>query len=218
MALFGKKKEAAPQRAPPTGTPTDLVIQMRQQGQTNNQIIDQLQRQGYSSAQIFDAMSQADIKGIVESGSQYQPQGSEMPMQEEMMPEAPMPPMPPQQQIPTAGPTPGMERQEIEEVAEGIIDEKWDELMKSVDKIIEWKEMTEKKLTKMEQEITDMKNNFDELHKGVLARIGEYDKGIKNVGTEIQAMEQVFKKLLPSFTEDVGELSRITKKLKQNKK
>ena len=59
MALFGKKGAK--------GTPLDLVIQMRQNGSTNDQIIQDLQKQGYSSSQIFDAMNQADVKGTVEA-------------------------------------------------------------------------------------------------------------------------------------------------------
>ena len=82
MGLFGKKKpaevpeapmpaaapmpEQAP-AAPATGVPTDRVIQLRQQGMSNNQISETLQKEGYSSSQVYDAMSQADIKGIVEA-------------------------------------------------------------------------------------------------------------------------------------------------------
>lgn len=65
MPLFGKKAEPFPadMARPSLGPPTDLVIGMRQQGFTNNQIVQALQRDGYASDQIFDAMSQADIKG-----------------------------------------------------------------------------------------------------------------------------------------------------------
>jgi len=71
MALFGlgKKKEEAGKEAT---VPTDAVLQMRQQGYSNDQVIQSLQQQGFSSAQIFDAMSQADIKGEV-GGEMYVP-------------------------------------------------------------------------------------------------------------------------------------------------
>lgn len=230
MPLFGKKKEEAAPAAPPTGVPTDRVIAMRQQGLSNNQIIQTLQREGYSSSQIFDAMSQADIKGIVAPAPPAAPEAAppeaapaEMPPPEEIPPMPPpeeMPP-PPEAAVPPAAmpaAAPGVGREEIEEVAESIVSEKWDELMKSVDKIIAWKDATEAKITKLEQQITDLKTRFEELHKGILAKIGEYDQGIRAVGTEIKAMESVFKKILPTFTENVGELSRITKALRAKKK
>jgi len=249
MALFGKKKERVPEipprappgafpgaavpAGPPEGVPTDLVIQMRKQGLTNNQIVQTLQREGYSSSQIFDAMSQADIKGIVEKpevgvAAEAGPAPA-MPPPAALLPEGVPPPAPPGPPgAPPAMPpptpeglpaeAPGISREEIEEVAESIIDEKWEELMKAVDKIVAWKEATEAKLTKMEQKMDDLRNEFDALHKGILGKIEEYDRGIKGVSTDIKAMEEVFKKTLPTFTENIHELSRLTKQIKGKKK
>ncbi|MFP4423600.1 MAG: proline-rich domain-containing protein [Candidatus Woesearchaeota archaeon] len=103
------------------------------------------------------------------------------------------------------------ERTHIEEIAEAIIDEKWDELVKNLNKISEWKDKTEEKINKFEQELQDVRESFDKLHKAIIGKIGEYDQNILNVGTEIKAMERVFQKILPTFTENVNELSRITK-------
>ncbi|MBW2981773.1 hypothetical protein KY343_02725 [Candidatus Woesearchaeota archaeon] len=217
MALFGigKKKPVQP-AAPRTtdgGIPTDLVIQMRQQGYSNDQIIQNLQSQGYTSSQVFDALSQADIKGAVESYPGAAPAGPTPPEAPSAGPTPPAAPMP-------SAPIPSLEaeKERVEEVAEAIIDEKWEELMKSVDKITTWKETTEAKIIKMDQVIKDLKERFEELHRGILAKIGEYDKGIRDVGSEIKAMEGVFKKVLPSLTENVSELSRITKSIKTKKK
>ena len=73
---------------------------------------------------------------------------------------------------------------EIKQKAETIIDEKWEELMKGVDKIISWKELTEERLVKIEQNIEELKKRFSELHTGILGKISDYDQGIRNVGTE----------------------------------
>lgn len=246
MALFGKKKEAAPgipppgappapPARPPEGVPTDLVIQMRKQGLTNNQIVQALQREGYSSSQIFDAMSQADIKGIVERPKEgVAAEAGPAPAMPPPMPEAgpvappgvpaappaapPVGPPPPAPEAPPAEVPGAVSKEEIEEIAESIIDEKWEELMKAVDKIVTWKDATEAKITKIEQRIGDLKTEFDALHKGILGKIEEYDRGIKGVSTDIKAMEEVFKKTLPTFTENIRELSRVTKELKGKKK
>ena len=50
-----------------------------------------------------------------------------------------------------------------------------------------------------------------------MSKIADYDKNLLSVGTEIKAME-VFQKVLPTLTENVGELSRITKEIKIQKK
>ena len=118
---------------------------------------------------------------------------------------------------PPGAPMPGMDTTTNEELIEAIIDEKWNELVKDINKIIDWKLAAEGRLSAMEQEIKDLKGEFDKLHQGVVGKIGEYDKNILDVGSEIKAMEKVFAKILPVFTENVSELSRITGDLKTKK-
>ena len=104
-----------------------------------------------------------------------------------------------------------------EELIEAIIDEKWNELLRDVNKIIEWKNQTETRVTSIEQEIKDMKDQFNNLHQAILGKIGEYDSHIVDIGTEIKAMEKVFAKVLPVFTQNVSELTRITDDFRNRK-
>ena len=90
-------------------------------------------------------------------------------------------------------------------------------MVKDVSRIAEWKEKVDAKLSSMEQEMADLKASFDKLHNAILEKIGEYDHSITGVGTDIKALENVFKKILPGFMENVGELSRITEDLKKKK-
>ncbi|MBI5392476.1 hypothetical protein HZA96_01280 [Candidatus Woesearchaeota archaeon] len=112
----------------------------------------------------------------------------------------------------SGGKSPELER--MEELAEAIIDEKWNEIVRSINKIIEWKDRVEGRITKVEQEIDDMKKDFTTLHTGVLGKIGQYDQNLSNIAAEIKAMDKVFSKVLPVMTENVNELSRITRDLK----
>lgn len=207
MPLFkltkGEKKEetSAMPSGPPVDTPIDKVLGMRQQGLTNNQIIQNLQRLGYDSDQIFNAINQADIKGGVTNAPSPDFGGGQTPA--------------PEQAPQTVAEDYGADRERIEEVAEAIIDEKWDELVKNINKIIEWKNKSETKISSLEQQFKDLKNDFDKLHQAVIGKIGEYDQNILNVGTEIKVMEKVFQKVLPTLTENVNELSRITKGMKK---
>ncbi len=185
--------------------PVDQVINLRQQGLSNNQIVQTLQNDGYDSGQIFDAMNQADMQGgaggpiPMDSGFQEPP-----PMdQGEFFPQDNM-------NAPMMG-----RGQNVEELAEAIINEKWEELVKSINRIMEWKDASENRMARIEQQVKDLKSNFDNLHQAIVGKIGEYDKNILNVGTEIKAMEKVFQKVLPTFTENVNELSRITKNMRR---
>jgi len=135
----------------------------------------------------------------------------------------------PQQNVPQEQPYPAqqpaeqplqpeVDKEQIEEIAEAIIDEKWKEFEQDIKIIIDWKEKTETKINQIEQHATDITNSLNNLHKSLLTKISDYDKNIKDVGTEILAMEKVFQKVLPSLTENVNKLDRITKSSKISKK
>ncbi|MEM2121408.1 MAG: hypothetical protein QXU20_01980 [Candidatus Woesearchaeota archaeon] len=205
-------------------TPINEVLQLRAQGLTNAQIIDVLQREGYNSELIFDALSQADIK----SSLQQSPTLENFNVQNQMAVENPQVF---QQQIQQPQPTDdyGMfgyqqyaqptildsETEKIEQIAEAIIDEKWNDLVESINKVIDWKNKMEARIVKIEQQLNDLKQQYTELQKGILEKVGEYDQHILDVGTEIKAMEEVFKKIMPAFTQNVNELSSIVKNLKK---
>jgi len=99
----------------------------------------------------------------------------------------------------------------VEEIAEAIIDEKWNELVKDINKVVEWKERTDMDLTKIQQDIENLKERFESLNKGILGKITEYDQNLTSVGTQIKAMDMAFQKILPTFTENVNKLDRIVK-------
>ncbi|MBI5391032.1 hypothetical protein HZB02_06085 [Candidatus Woesearchaeota archaeon] len=219
---FGKKREVIQDAPPPPRIPTDMVISMRQQGLSNNQIVQNLQRDGYSSSQIFDAMNQADVKASVE-GSAVPLEGDvpENPMQGMMDNSSPSN----QSQDPRAPPGFSMQdmgngrvdKQMIEEVTEAIIEEKWNVLVKNLNKIIEWKNATNEKILKMDQAFEDLKRNFEELHKALIGKVGDYDRSLLAVSSDIKAMEKVFSDVLPILTKNVNELSRVTRDIKEGK-
>ncbi len=201
MALFGKKEVPAKEEKPTSLI--DMIIYMKNQGYSDDQIVDYLQGQGYKSSQIFDAMSQAEMKAEQKMPISGPPKLEEPPI------------------APVEKPTPSAEKldkERIEELAEAIIEEKWNALIKNVEKIVAWKDRTEEKINKLEQQLKDLKDQFDKLHAGVLGQITEYSKGLSEVSTDVKALSEVFKKTLPSFTQNIAELQKITKKLKASKK
>lgn len=186
--------------------PLAKVLDLRAQGTPNNQIIQILQNEGYTSDQIFDAMNQADMSQNIGQGMaepNVQPEPIENPMQ-----------MEPRNydQINQAMASP--HREMIEETTEAIVNEKWHEVVMKLNKIDDWKNKMDTRLTHLESAFKNLQENFDKLHQALIAKIGEYDQNIINVGTEIKAMEKVFQKILPTFTENVSELGRITEKIK----
>lgn len=215
MALFNRpKREETPMNLNQT------VRDMQRQGMSNDQIAQSMQRDGQNLGNITDAMNQVSMGSGAPSGP--------FPGQ---MPSIPPPnspygmPYPGQQQgygsqqgdmgMPPPMGNPGMDESSLssaqfEEVAESIIEEKWNELMKNVNKIIEWKNQMDTRFVQVEQKFSDIQHSFDELHRAVISKVNEYDQNILNVGSQVKAMEKVFSKVLPTFTETVNELGRIT--------
>lgn len=234
MALFGKKKKPedvaaqsgagsypesqmpeSPER--PGGTPVQQIITMQQQGLSNNQIVQNLQQQGFYPQQIYDAMNQASIKGAVNPSPAEDMPGMQ---QSQGMPPPPQPSQqgyPGGQQMPPPPPGQsgsGSDMAGIEETVEAVVEEKWKDIERTISSLNEWKESADAKMQKFEQSMQDLKSDMDNLHKAIVSKIGEYDQNILNVGTEIKAMEKVFSKVLPTFTENVNELARVAKGLK----
>ena len=213
MDMFKGKKKKAPSPPPPyPGTPpgaspaaappVDQVQALKDQGMPNDQIINNLQAQGYDPSSINSAIAQA------EAGPPAGPM-SDIPG---------MPPPEPEMNMFRERPRKEAPSENVEEIAEAIVEEKWGEFTKELAKFTEWKDKAESRVVKMEQEVHDIKDDVENLHKAIVAKIGEYDKNLLDVGTEIKAMEKVFQKVLPELTGSVSELSRITKGIKGKKK
>ncbi len=211
MALFGSKKseEETNEQQSTGGAPVDIVLRMREQGLSNNQIISSLQREGYQTTDIFDAMNQADLKRV--NGAPDE----EGEMQNQIYPEELVDePQQFEQQPPYQEPSYNNNITRVEELVEAVIEEKWVDLVKDVNKITEWKSSVESDISSINQEIEDLRLSFNELQKNIVSKIDEYDKNIVKVSTNIKAMENVFQKAIPTFTENINELARTVESLK----
>ncbi|MBW2989908.1 hypothetical protein KY358_06345 [Candidatus Woesearchaeota archaeon] len=181
MVLFGRKKEEAQGTPPGMGETPDMGVPP--EGMPPEQYSQDAYGAGYAQG------GYAPDQGYAQNAPQQYAQPSE-----------------PQ---PMAAP-PQVDKEMIEETAEAIVEEKWKEKKKELDKITEWREESAEKMTKLQQQINDLRASFDSLNKGILGKISQYDDNLANVGTEIKAMEKVFSKVLPSMTDSVNKLQRIS--------
>lgn len=192
--------------------PVNDVLQLRTQGLTDNLIVEELKSKGYNQQQINVALSQADSSSMemdtgsdqdfpAPSASTSRPNYSGY--SQPQMPSAPQ----------SAEESNIYER--IEEIAESMIDEKWDELIAEVKKIVEWKEKIEEKQAKIISDVEKLKEDFTVLHQGVLGKLEDYDSRMMEVGTELKAVGKVFKDVVPQFVENVKELRDVTSKIKK---
>ncbi len=221
----------------PAELPTEEAMLLKQQGADNSEIIERLKNKGYTYEEISDALTQAEMKSYVgeappaptsTAGSRMQPSMMGSQMQPLSAPRAPMQreltqqhfqPMAPVMQVSMPQPMNlgSQDRyadERIEEIAESIINEKWQKMMEDVGDINVWKEKIKTDVVSMKQEILRVETRFEDLQKAVLGKVSEYDVNIRDVGVEIKALEKLLQKIIEPLTRNVNELSKITEKLK----
>ncbi|MFH1210005.1 MAG: hypothetical protein V1663_04420 [archaeon] len=146
-------------------------------------------------------------------------------------PSMPMAPPAPQAQIPEV-PVPQQDSQysyypqqqpvrqtqlsteQIQEVAESIIEEKFDEFTSRIGNIPLWREKVNTDIISIKQELIRTQERFNQLQNIFVGKINEYNQSISNVSSEMKALEQVMQKIIEPLSTNVKELSKITEKLK----
>ena len=183
--------------------PTEQVMSMKQQGYSDEQITQALQQQGFNAQQITDALSQVSYSPSSSYGNQQQDSFGQQYQygQQSQQPYA--------QNEANRG---NVQEGNVQEIVEVIINEKWNEFSKEINSMMEWKEKTQDGIAQLQQQIADIKASVDSTNRALIGKLSEYDKNLTDVGTGIRAMEKVFQKVLPSLTDSVNKLERISKK------
>lgn len=171
------------------------ISQLRNQGLTEDVIEEELVQRGYPENQVKEALDQPSVSASMDMGLSGGAFSS-------------------MQSSPSAAGQDDVYGR-IEEIAEGIIDEKWDELITEVRKILQWKEKIETSQRKMEMDVAKLKEDFNILHQGVLGKLEDYDTRMRDVGTELKAVGKVFQDTVPEFVQNVKDLSNLTNKIKK---
>jgi len=206
----------------PPNIPTEEVLEMQRNSMSHEQIVDSLHQKGFSSQQIMDAINQAELNQSagMAAGSQNIQSPLDTAGPSPQMPEMGAPGLDtsyqqfPQQRAPQ--PQRNIEEQ-IEEITEAIIDEKWDELTKDMGNLSLWKESIQTELESVKQEVLRVEGRLEKLQQAVLSRVEQYNQTLTNVDTEMKALGKVFEKIIQPLTSNIKELSRITADLKKKK-
>lgn len=125
----------------------------------------------------------------------------------------PMPPMGANNQNPPEGDDDILNK--LQEIIETVVSDKVSEPLKKIDELSEWKEDVESRYSELETKFKLLREDFNNLSSSILGKVNDYDKNIVSIGTDLKAMERVFQKVLPVFTENVNELGRISQDLKE---
>jgi len=212
--------------------PTKRVLDMQKEGFSERDISSKLQQEKFGRDEIGGAIDQAAVKNEIApmraplSPPSLNPDevpapstAAELPTQEPSQPtqEISPPTTNIQPSSPSFAPEPAgrANYEAIEEIAESVITEKWEDMLKNVGDLKLWKEKVETDLSGIKQEILRVESRFENLQKAILSKLGEYSEGVTDLGAEMRAMEKIFEKILTPLTRSVKDLERVTEKIKK---
>jgi hypothetical protein len=218
----------------PSDTPVTQVLQMINNGLTNEEITRDLEAKGYNLQQISNAINQANIKKGVEGN--MPPQNMQ---QSAMDAEIPLPPQTqnyeqqanappvvdaapvqpqsytiPQQQgyLPAQS---GPSYEDMQALVEQIVEEKWTEMMQGFGNIHVFKTRVSDDIEGIKQEVVRTQRRLEELQVAVLGKVKDYNVAVQDVSSEMRALGKVFEKIIEPLSMNVKELGRITEDLKK---
>ena len=96
----------------------------------------------------------------------------------------------------------------IEEMVEGIVEEKWEKLQKSISQMEQQiNEMKVQIKSKQPQSVAPVNADYD-------ARINEIENHLEELQARIGGLEKAFKQFLPALTNNIENLSRLIHEMK----
>ncbi len=201
----------------------EQVMVLMDQGYPHEEIIGKLQAQGYADKEIEEAVAQAQTKASVESEQQIPPAPPTPQMQPSLLNRESStqayesPSLPPRmQEQPSQAPVYSRDTEErIQEIAESIIDEKWQRVIEDMGDMSAWKEKVKTEILSVKQEVLRIEGRVEAMQQAILGRIKEYDSQVGDVSTDVKAVEKLLQNVLGPLTENVRELKRVTERLKK---
>ncbi|MBI5391505.1 hypothetical protein HZB00_00725 [Candidatus Woesearchaeota archaeon] len=108
-----------------------------------------------------------------------------------------------------------LDMERFHEIAEAIVNERWEEFLGKVGDLTIWKEKVDMNLLAIKQELLRTQERFAQLQTALVGKVREYDIDMKDVHTEMKALEKVLEKITEPLVLNIKELNRITADLKQ---
>ena len=102
--------------------------------------------------------------------------------------------------------------EDIEKIAESLIEEKWSKVKEEINSLSSWKEDISKQVDDFKTQMDALDKKLSDTQNAMMGKIEDYNKSMGDVNVEIQAMGKVFEKIIPTFTENVNKLSDLVGK------
>ncbi len=206
----------------------DQVMQLKNQGMDDNQIIGTLQEQGISPNEINNALSQAQIKNAVTADQTSMPnQNYQQPMTQEEYPENYNEDYQqggyndenygeqeyyPQEGYSSEGA--GFDTGTIVEIAEQVFSEKIKKIETQLEDLNEFKNLNQTRIDNIDERLKKIESIIDKLQITILEKVGSYGQNLGEIKKEMNMMQDSFGKIVNNIADKNSSASkkRISKK------
>ena len=140
------------------------------------------------------------------------PQSQQNPMvqlQQASMPQFPSQPLP-------AGKSMETLVDELHRIIENIIEEKWKSVEQKISTLNACKTKLEDKVGALNSKVSELTSRIDGFSKTMVSKDEDYKKTMGDVNTEMEAIEKLMVKLVPSLAEEIKELRGVVEKMKKH--
>lgn len=192
---------------------------MSRKGMNDKDMIKHLKSKGYSYETIERAMLQAVKQGVSEPKrfAREMPAMSAPPAEEFSMPAgedfgAESFDMLAEQPVFEQVPAEGGEELAIEELIEGIVEDKWNRFQDSTKQLEERVERLRAETQSLEAKLRESRN--DAPMREVDARLAEFSDHIDDIDARVGGLEKAFKQFLPALTRNIESLSSMIQDMK----
>ena len=204
MGLFHKKPREV------RDVPVEEVQKMTKRGMSDKDIIKQLKSKGYSYEAIEGAMLKAVKEGVDDTPRQARvatepPAGENMfdfPMDTQMQPQMEM-------QMPDETEAPEIM---IEELIEGIVEDKWRKFDDSLTKVNDNFDRIRAEIKQFELRLDQTKR--DSPARDIETKMTDISEQLEDLEARVGGLEKAFKQFLPSLTRNIESLSTMIHEMK----
>ncbi|MEK6842734.1 MAG: hypothetical protein AABX84_02865, partial [Nanoarchaeota archaeon] len=192
----------------------DQVMQMRNQGINDDEIVRTLQEHGVTPKAISDAFGQAQIKqAVTDEFTPPEPQAGQFPeqqytpktqeadagyAQQEYQPYQQQQYSPQQGYEESYSPG-GLDTSTVIEISEQVFNEKIQKMQKQLKEVSDFKSLAEGKLESLTDKVKRMEHLMDTLQVEILEKIGSYGRNVEHVKKELDMVQDSFAKMVPSL-------------------
>ena len=177
-------------------TINDEIEELRTHSLDNEAIANELLNKGYSEENVNEVLYQDD-----EQENQYSDYNQyEEPQQEDNNEDNPQQGSYSNETLPQSN----YDFTWINDIVDGMIDEKWDELIEEVKKIVDWKEKIETKEKQLEGDIFNLQEKFSTLNHWVSAEMSEYNLNIKKTKQLLSDSKRLCQEAIPIAIEEIS--------------